>query len=224
MNRSIALLLALALTLPALSQDDALVSGAFIQRLDVSAWQGRRIRITAAVRTQCMDSGAGASVWARIDNTDKTTGFISDLIKHPIRDTGWKVYTITAKLDKKAKTLYAGGMYKHKGYFWFDDFHVYIKTSRFKWTEIPLADAGFEDDTAALSWNWPIIVARPFFTLRLTDTAAFKGRYCLLADGSAFDEQTPEAAKHYPAIPVDTAHLPDSTLTIHPEPAGPKRQ
>ncbi len=224
MNRSIALLLALILTLPALSQDDALVSGAFIQRLDVSAWRGRRIRITAAVRTQCMDSAAGASVWARIDNNDKTMGIISDLIKHPIRDTGWKVYTITAKLDKKAKTLYAGGMYKHKGYFWFDDFHVYIKTSRFKWTEIPLADAGFEDDTAALSWNWPIIVARPYFIIKLTDTAAFKGRYCLLADGSAFVSQLPEPAKPYPAIPVDTAHLPDSTLTIHPEPAAPKRQ
>jgi hypothetical protein len=216
MNCSIALLLALTLALPALSQDDAPVYGAFIQRLDVSDWHGHRIRITAAVRTQCLDSAAGASVWARVDNTDKTMSFIFDLIKHPIRDTQWKVYTITGKLDKKAKTLYAGGMYRHKGYFWFDDFHVYVKTSRFKWTEIPLDDAGFEDDTAALRWHWPIIVARPFFNLRLTDTAAFEGKYCLLADGAAFDKQIPESAKRYPVIAVDTAHIPDSTLRIFP--------
>lgn len=186
MSRSIALLLALTLTLPALSQEDAPVYGAFIQRLDVSAWQGHRIRITAAARTQCLDADAGASVWARVDNTDKTMGFIFALINHPIRDTGWKVYTITGKLNKKAKTLYAGGMYRHRGYFWFDDFHVYIKTNHFKWTEIPLADAGFEDDTAALRIHWPILVARPFFNVKLTDTTAFEGRYSLLADGATF--------------------------------------
>lgn len=188
MNRCLLLLLtALTMAVPALSQDGTPPDwDAFLQYIDISAWQGHRFKVTAAVRAQCLDDKAGAEIAVRIDKSDKTMGFFYNMMDRPIRDTQWKVYTIAGKVDKKASRLNLGGLYQHKGYFWFDDFHVYVETTRGVWSELPLADGDFEADTAALRRHWPLMIRRAFFHMSLSDTGVYQGSHCIRVDGSSF--------------------------------------
>src|SRR5580658_9860907 len=97
--RYLALAIALAIVIPAFPQDNTtpLDWGALFHAIDVTAWQGHRFKVTAAVRTECMDAQAGAEIWVRIDKSDKTMGFFYNMMNHPIHETQWKVYTITGK-------------------------------------------------------------------------------------------------------------------------------
>src|SRR5579863_2665909 len=61
--------------------------GAFNHVVDVTAWQGHRFRITAAVRSICIDSNADAEVWVRIDKPDNKIGFFYNMMDKPIRDS-----------------------------------------------------------------------------------------------------------------------------------------
>lgn len=160
--------------------------GAFNQHVDATAWQGRHFKVTAAIRTKPLDLQAGAELWVRIDKTDKTMGFFYNMMDKPIKDSTWKVYTIQGKIDKNAKWLYFGGLYQHRGYFHFDDFHLQIETAHNTWQELPLPDGGFEDDTAAFNKNWFYLKKRTFFTPHLTTDTPYEGRQSILVDGSTF--------------------------------------
>lgn len=160
--------------------------GAFNQHVDVTAWQGHHFKVSAAIRTQPLDSQAGAELWVRIDKADKTMGFFYNMMDKPIKDSTWKVYTVRGKIDRNAKWLYFGGLYQHKGYFHFDDFQVFIETGHNKWQQIPLPDAGFEDDTAAFSKNWFYLKKRSFFTPHLSTDSPYEGKQAIKVDGSTF--------------------------------------
>lgn len=80
-----------------------------------------------------------------------------------------------------------GPLYQHKEYFWFDDFHLSIETSPGKFTDIPLGDAGFEeDDTAIFDRSWPVAPKRPFFKVAVSTEHPNQGNRCLEIDGSNF--------------------------------------
>lgn len=187
MTRALALFL-LALTTQTTQAQDGTPPdwGAFNQHIDVTAWQGHQFKVTAAIRTQPLDPQAGAELWARIDKTDKTMGFFYNMMDKSIKDSTWKVYTIRGKIDRLAKWLYFGGLYQHKGYFYFDDFHLSVKTARNTWQELPLPDNGFEDDTATFNKNWFYLKKRTFFTPHLNTDNPYEGKQAIKIDGSHF--------------------------------------
>jgi pimeloyl-ACP methyl ester carboxylesterase len=160
--------------------------GAFNQHIDVTVWQGHQFKVTAAIRTQPLDPRAGAELWVRIDKTDKTMGFFYNMMDKPIKDSTWKVYTVRGKIDKNAKWLYFGGLYQHKGSFYFDDFHLEVETAHNKWQQIALPDPGFEDDTAAFNKNWFYLKKRTFFTPSLSTDNPYEGKQAIKVDGSKF--------------------------------------
>ncbi|HVU98640.1 MAG TPA: alpha/beta hydrolase [Puia sp.] len=160
--------------------------GAFVQSVDVTAWQGHRFKVTAAARTECMDQLAHCAIWTRVDKADKTMGFFYNMSDRPIRDSQWKVYTITGKLDKAAQRLVFGGLYQNKGKFWFDDFHLFIETGNARWDEIPLNAQGFETDTAGLRNSWGFFRQQNFFVHSLDPEKAYEGHTSLLVDATRF--------------------------------------
>jgi len=179
--------LLLMLALPILAGAQPADWGAFNQHIDATPYQGKHFKVTAAIRSQCLDAGAGAELWVRVDKLDKTMGFFYNMMDKPIRDSTWKVYTVEGKIDKTAKWLYFGGIYEHKGYFWFDDFHLTVETAKNRWTEIPLGDPGFEsDDTALFRHSWFTAPKRTFFSPTLTTENPHEGSKCIKVDGSNF--------------------------------------
>jgi pimeloyl-ACP methyl ester carboxylesterase len=186
--RAITAIIFLVLASPAIRAQDntPLDWGAFNQHIDVTAWQGHHFKVTAAIRTEPLDPQAGAELWVRIDKTDKTMGFFYNMMDKPIKDTQWKVYTVRGKIDKNAKWLFFGGLYQHKGYFQFDNFQVFVETSRHKWLPLPTPDADFEGDTAAFNKNWFYLKKRTFFTPALSTDNPYEGRQSIKVDGSHF--------------------------------------
>jgi len=174
-------LLLLPLALPAQVRRDW---SAFNQHIDITAWQGRHFKLTAAVRAQCIDSNAGSELWVRIDRLNTKMGFFYNMMDKPIRDSQWKIYTIQGKIDKDAKWLYFGGIYQHKGYYYFDDFHLWVQDAGSQWEEIPLGDGDFEGDTTAYRKNWFFYRNAHFFTPFLTTENPYQGKQAVKIDCS----------------------------------------
>lgn len=183
-------LLALAPTLTRAQDGTPLDWGALFHVVDISAWQGHRFQVSAAVRTIQLDHDAGAEIWVRIDKSDKKMGFFNNMMDKPIRDSQWKVVRIAGKVDKDAKWLNFGALYQHKGYFFFDDFHLTVEMTHGRWQEISFPDAGFETDTATFNKNWIYLRRRTFFFPRIVDSIAYEGRQCVMIDGSRFTLQS----------------------------------
>lgn len=159
--------------------------GAFYQKVNVSAFQGKHFKVTAAIRAECIDSAAGAELWVRIDKTDKTMGFFYNMMDKPIRTSSWKTFTIQGKINKNSQFMSLGGLYQHKGLFFFDDFHLTIETGKGKWEEIVLPDAGFENSGDSAK-TWSFLQERPFFHCSVTQKSSFEGQSAFEVDGKQF--------------------------------------
>ena len=159
--------------------------GALNQRLDATSWQGLRFKLSASVRTTVLDAEASAEIWVRIDKLNKKMGFFYNMMDKPIRDSQWKTVTIQGKVDKDAQYITFGGIYQHKGIFYFDDFHLWIE-NKSQWMEIPIPDAGFETDTSTLNAHWKYLTRGSYFTSALTYENPFEGKAAFKVDGTKF--------------------------------------
>ena len=148
---------------------------AFAQRIDLSAYQGKKFHFEAAVKVKTVDSSAQAALWARVDKKDKKMGFFYNMADKPIQLNEWKIYSIDGKIDKGAEWLNIGGLYYRNGVFSFDDFKLTVENKKGEWLTIPLIDAGFEDaDTVNAAWK-PFF-KRQGFTQRISSENAYEGK------------------------------------------------
>lgn len=163
--------------------------GAFNQSIDVSNLQGKKFKVEAAVKTVLLDSSAEAEIWARVDRSDKKTGFFYNMTDKPIRTADWKLFSIEGKIDKKAAWLAFGGLYQKKGLFYFDAFRLYIMDEKNNWKEWPLPDNSFENDTSVIRKTWRYLQKGNFFVSGVTTETAYEGSKSFKVDGSAFKKQ-----------------------------------
>ncbi|MGK6351303.1 alpha/beta fold hydrolase [Parapedobacter sp. DT-150] len=160
--------------------------GAFAQRVDVTAYQGRSFRLQAAVKVELIDTTAEAELWARVDKKDKRVGFFYNMMDKPIRKADWQVYTIEGQIDQDAESLMFGGLYSRQGRFYFDDFQLSIasESGEFEAVAVPMGD--FEGDSLAKHWGY--LQQRDGFRLTTTPMAPYRGQQAALVDGSAFQK------------------------------------
>jgi hypothetical protein len=93
-------------------------------------------------------------------------GFFYNMMDKPIRLDEWEPYIIEGTIDKGAEWLNIGGLYFRNGVFSFDDFKLKIETKHGSWTDIPLIDAGFEEDVDSVNKVW-----KPIFLFFLSTRA-----------------------------------------------------
>jgi len=163
--------------------------GAFQQIIDARPYAGKKFRLEAAVKVITIDPAADGELWIRIDKQDKKMGFFYNMMDKPIRSDQWKLYTISGTIDKTARFINFGGLYHRKGIFYFDDFKLFIETTKDNWEPAPIPDAGFESDTATHRKNWLYLQNRVGYDVRVTGSQAFEGKHAFKVDGSNF---TPE--------------------------------
>lgn len=156
---------------------------AFAQRIDVSRFQGKKFHFEASVKSQPLDSTAQCELWARVDKKNKKMGFFYNMMEKPIQLNEWKVYTIDGTIDKGAEWLNIGGLYFRNGVFSFDDFKLKIETKHGSWTDIPLIDAGFEEDVDSVNEVWKPFFKRPGFTQKIISSKAPEGKNYLEITG-----------------------------------------
>jgi len=157
---------------------------AFSQKQDVSAYRGMKFKVEAAVRMEAIDANAEAELFVRIDNADQSRGFFDNMTDRPIRKKEWQVYTIEGTIDKMAQSINFGGLYYHKGIFFFDDFHFSILNRSGMWEEVPLAESGFESYPDVIDQHWHYFTNPSPFVPSLSGENVYKGRRSLRIDGN----------------------------------------
>lgn len=159
--------------------------GAFMRVFYAKKYEGKKFRVEAAVKVQLIDPTADAEIWARVDKENKKMGFFYNMMDKPIRVNEWKVYSISGRIDKGAEYLVFGGLYHRKGIFYFDEFRLYIETTKDNFEEIPVVNGGFESDNTETLKTWSFLQNRKGINPAVTDKEFYIGKQSFVIDASA---------------------------------------
>ena len=95
------------------------------QSIDAKGWQGKRIRLRAAIKTASLESDAKAQMWFRVDrpakNSRPTFGSFDNMGDRPITDLEWNHYDVVLDVDADAEKFVLGVFVMGKGKAWIDD-------------------------------------------------------------------------------------------------------
>ena len=98
------------------------VAGSFLQRLDATAYRGKKIRLRAAARASV--SGAGNLSWLRLTVSTKRFGpqaaAFDSLDKYPVTSAEWRIYEIVAEVPQDADSISYGLVLVGEGKAWLD--------------------------------------------------------------------------------------------------------
>jgi len=100
--------------------------GSIIQRLDVAAARGLRVRYRAYVRAQLTGSEAWSGLWLRVDRPDRQTGFFDNMQDRPITASTWTMYEIAGDVADDATAVVYGALLSGTGRMWVDSVTVEV--------------------------------------------------------------------------------------------------
>jgi hypothetical protein len=93
--------------------------GTFMQMFDATEYRGKRLRLSAYVKSENVENWAG--LWMRVDRDKKSVAF-DNMQDRPIKDTqGWTQHAIVLDVDPKATAVAFGILLAGKGAVWIDD-------------------------------------------------------------------------------------------------------
>lgn len=125
---------------------------AFVQSVNVEAWQGGEFRLTASVRVDHGTKYSHARLWARVD-TQKSIGYFDNMADRPVISPEWKSYTIQGPLDDQAVKLVTGGICFGVDRYYFDDFRLEVRKKDGDWENLSLKNSGFEEADWTAGWK-----------------------------------------------------------------------
>lgn len=97
--------------------------GSVAQTIDAKAYQGQRVKLRAAVRTEVTGPGNQAHLWLRVDKTGigpDAVGFSDQMADRPITSKEWRVVEIVGDVAKDAETINFGLALVGEGKAWLD--------------------------------------------------------------------------------------------------------
>jgi hypothetical protein len=99
--------------------------GTLMQQVDAQAYQGKRVRFSAAVRTE--DVGGWAGLWMRVDTAMKGGVSFDNMQDRPIKGTtGWQRYDVVLEVPSDASTVNFGVLGSGGGTAWLDEVRLEI--------------------------------------------------------------------------------------------------
>jgi hypothetical protein len=100
--------------------------GTLMQMVEAGPYRGRRIRMSAAVRTG-PTKASRAQLWLRVDRPDHRTGFFDNMGDRPIvASPEWTVYEISGTVDPDAVCVAFGIIVYAQGDAWLDDVKLMV--------------------------------------------------------------------------------------------------
>ena len=154
------------------------------QSIDSAPYQGRKIRLTAAVKTDVQGPGNQAQLFLMVLRPGGKRGFRENMADRPITDSTWQTYEITGTVAEDAEQIGIGAMLQGTGTAWFDDFQLHVKGDDGSWRPVPIENAGFEAPPrggAPAGWS-----NRPLEDHMIrTDPTSFKGQAALRIESFA---------------------------------------
>jgi hypothetical protein len=110
--------------------------GTLMQEVDATAYRGRRLRFSAAVKSR--DVIGVAALWMRVDRVDRgrTTLAFDNMRDRPITGTSdWTVHEIVLDVDPSATGVFFGVLLNGLGQAWVSDVRLDIVTE-----DVPVTD------------------------------------------------------------------------------------
>jgi RNA polymerase sigma factor (sigma-70 family) len=96
--------------------------GTLAQTIQARAYRGKRLRLTAYVKTEKTDTGT--ALWMRVDGKGTTLSF-DNMDDRPVKGTkDWHKVTIVLDVPKKAEFITIGLLLAGNGKAWVDDFRL----------------------------------------------------------------------------------------------------
>lgn len=93
--------------------------GTYMQMFDATEYRGKRLRLSAYVKSERIEDWAG--LWMRVDRDKKPVAF-DNMQDRPIRNTqGWTQHAIVLDVDAKATAVAFGILLAGRGAVWIDD-------------------------------------------------------------------------------------------------------
>jgi hypothetical protein len=100
--------------------DDPEGFGTLTQVFRAEKYQGKRLKMTAFVKSEDVDGWAG--LWMRIDGKEKTGLAFDNMQQRAIQGTtDWQKYEIVLDVPEEAEEIYFGFLVSGKGKGWVDD-------------------------------------------------------------------------------------------------------
>jgi hypothetical protein len=94
--------------------------GTLTQWFRADGYRGKRLRMTAYVKTDGVEDKAG--LWMRIDGKEKTGLAFDNMMGRPIQGTtDWKKYDVVLDVPEDAQEIFFGFLVAGKGRGWVDD-------------------------------------------------------------------------------------------------------
>jgi hypothetical protein len=93
--------------------------GTYMQMFDATEYRGKRLRLSAYVKSENVEDWAG--LWMRVDRDQKPVAF-DNMQDRPIRDIqGWTQHAIVLDVDARATAVAFGILLSGRGAVWIDD-------------------------------------------------------------------------------------------------------
>ena len=101
----------------------------FNQMVDATAYRGKHIKLSAAVKVNPGDDTSKAFLWLyvkKFNGTSQPTLFKDNMADRPIDGQTWQTYTIEADVADDAVWIDFGGAFAGEGQAWFDSFAIEV--------------------------------------------------------------------------------------------------
>ncbi|MFP4847174.1 hypothetical protein [Winogradskyella sp. PE311] len=174
------------------------------QNLEFKTDTTKKFKVVASAKVETEDKDAWAGIWARVDNTDKTTGFFDNMGNRPIKSSIWNSYVIEGSLDSKSERLNFGMISFNNGKFYFDKFELYIEDDNGVYQQIEIDNASFESeviDNKIPDWNNGVSKGETYKVKEFSFTTnedSTDGNYSLLIEGNGIKKSVAAAENAFP--------------------------
>jgi len=119
------------------------------QSIDAVPHRRANIRLRGKLRTA---NRAQGRMWLRVDR-GTARGFYEGMSLRPVMSKSWASAEIVGTVDADATKVFFGTMMTGAGTTWYDDFELSVQAKDGSWTNIPIADGGFEAPDPFTTWG-----------------------------------------------------------------------
>jgi hypothetical protein len=155
--------------------------GSLIQMVRAEPYRGKKLKFSAAIRTDVIGAASHAQLWMRVDKANDRIALIKNMDQNPVISGKWQRYSIEAEIPESAELIRLGLVLIGEGTVWFDDVRLEARGAEPD-EESKLKNPGFEDyanNKYIPGWLFRKSVRRAGYDADQTMRGAYEGDMCL---------------------------------------------